>query len=57
MMKHLQTIKEFCRDHSISRSFFYKLLRNNQGPRLTKIGGRTFISLEAAAEWRKSMEA
>lgn len=56
-MKHLQTIKEFCRDHSISRSFFYKLLRNNQGPRLTKIGGRTFISLEAAAEWRKSMEA
>jgi hypothetical protein len=56
MMKHLHTIKDFCREHSISRSFFYKLRREKKAPRITIIGGRRYISSEAAAEWRKSME-
>lgn len=55
-MKHLHTIKDFCREHSISRSFFYKLRRQKKGPRITEIGGRRYISDESAAEWRKSME-
>ena len=50
------SIKEFCELHAISRSFFYVLREKGEGPRLMKVGRRTLISAEAAAEWRKNME-
>ena len=47
----------FCRDHGISRAHFYNLLKRGDGPVIMKVGRRTLISAEAAAEWRKRMEA
>lgn len=49
-------VPEFCCAHRISRSHFYALLRGGLGPRLMKVGGRTLISTEAAAEWRSRCE-
>lgn len=50
------TITEFCDTHHVGRSTFYELVRSGKGPRLMKVGKRTLISAEAAAEWRRRME-
>jgi predicted DNA-binding transcriptional regulator AlpA len=50
------SVPAFCADHGLSRSLFYKLVREGRGPRLTKISRRTLISAESAAEWRARME-
>jgi hypothetical protein len=55
--KPASTIAQFCAEHgNISKSFFHKLVNEGKGPRLMKIGRRTLISAEAAAEWRAQME-
>lgn len=51
------SIDEFCSAHRISRAMFYKLLDQGKAPRLMKVGTRSLISEEAAAEWRRQMEA
>lgn len=51
-----QSVDAFCESNGISRSLFYKLQREGKAPRIMKIGRRTLISSEAAAEWRKLME-
>jgi hypothetical protein len=50
-------VDEFCRQHGISRAHFYNLLKRGDGPAILKAGRRTLISAEAAAEWRRRMEA
>jgi predicted DNA-binding transcriptional regulator AlpA len=45
-------IPEFCRAHSISRSFLYALWQKGDGPERMRIGNRTLISHEAAERWR-----
>lgn len=50
------SVQEFCREHSISRGLFYRLLREGRGPAVIKAGRRTLISHESAAEWRRRME-
>jgi hypothetical protein len=50
------SIPLFCRSHGISEDFFYKLKRQGQTPRLMKVGARTLISHEAAADWRRECE-
>jgi hypothetical protein len=35
---------------------FYKLGKESKAPRLMKVGTRTLISEEAAADWRRQME-
>ncbi|AUL48472.1 hypothetical protein BTL55_17025 [Bordetella trematum] len=57
MQKATFTVAQFCDQHNTSRSFFYELIKQGKGPRLMKVGRRTLISAEAAAEWRRSMEA
>lgn len=52
----LYTVSGFCATHHIARSFLYLLLREGRGPRVMKLGRRTFITREAAAEWRQRME-
>lgn len=47
----------FCREHGISRAHFYNMLKRGDGPAIMKVGRRTLISAEAAAEWRRRMEA
>ena len=57
MMKLCYTVQEFCAEHGgISKVFFYKLLKDGKGPRLMKVGRRTLITGESAADWRKKME-
>lgn len=52
------TIPEFCAEHGkISKGFFHKIVNEGRGPRLMKVGRRTLVSAEAAAEWRAKMEA
>jgi predicted DNA-binding transcriptional regulator AlpA len=48
------TIDEFCAAHRISRAMFYKLGKQNRGPRLKHVGKRVIITDEAAAEWRST---
>ena len=50
------TIAQFCTAHNISRTHFYELIKLGKGPRHMKVGRRTLISAEAAAEWRLRME-
>ena len=55
-MTRMFSVSAFCADHGVSRSLFYRLIKEGRGPRLTKIARRTLISGEAAAEWRARME-
>jgi hypothetical protein len=52
----LQSVSAFCADNGVSRSLFYRLVKEGRGPRLTKVARRTLISSQAAAEWRTLME-
>ena len=51
------SINQFCQRHNISRSHFYDCLKEGDGPRTMKVGTRTLISAEAAADWRREREA
>jgi hypothetical protein len=51
------TVDEFCHAHRISRGTFYNLLKVGQGPSIMKVGARTLISVDAAADWRRKMES
>jgi hypothetical protein len=52
------SIAGFCVAHGdLSEAFFHKLCRMGLGPKLMKVGARTLISVEAAAEWRRAREA
>ena len=55
-MTRMFSVSAFGADHGVSRSLFYRLIKEGRGPRLTKISRRTLISGEAAAEWRARME-
>ena len=50
------SIPEFCEAHGISEGFFYKLKKQGEGPREMKVGARTLITFESAAEWRRTRE-
>jgi len=50
------SILEFCRRHGISRAHFYNLSKSGDAPAVMRVGRRTLISAEAAAEWRRRME-
>lgn len=52
----LFSVSEFCKCTGISRALFYKLVREGNGPRITKIGSRTLISQAATDEWQRLME-
>lgn len=51
------TIAQFCDAHSISRTHLHNMCKAGKGPRMMKLGRRVLISSEAAAEWRRQMEA
>lgn len=50
------SVAEFCDAHGFTKVLFYKLLKDGRGPRIMKVGHRTLISTEAAADWRRAME-
>jgi hypothetical protein len=51
------SIRRFCERHDISAAFFHKLRALGLGPVVMKVGTRTLISRESAAEWRRAREA
>lgn len=51
------SIKQFCQQNNISRNLFYTLIKEGLGPRMMSVGRRRLISIEAAAEWRRTMES
>jgi hypothetical protein len=50
------SIAEFCRQHSVSQPFFFKLQKQGRGPKTIKLGARTLITVDAAAKWRRAHE-
>ena len=50
------SIEEFCKSHGFSRATFYNLPLEDR-PTLMKVAGRKRVSREAAAAWRRRMEA
>ena len=50
------SIRQFCQAHSISVDTYFRLQRAGLGPVPMKVGGRTLISVEAAAAWRRERE-
>ena len=51
------SVRDFCIAHSISEDMFFKMQRQGLTPKTMKVGARTLISMEAAAEWRRQCEA
>ena len=56
LSKLAYTVPQFCDGFNVSRTHFYALLKENKGPRIMKVGRRTLISAQAAADWCKRME-
>ena len=50
------SVDQFCDAHNVSRAYFYVLLKSNRGPRIMRVGRRTLVSAEAAADWRRERE-
>lgn len=57
MDQQAYTVDEFCQAHRLCRATLYNILKRGDGPRIMKVGSRTFITIEAAAAWRAKMEA
>jgi predicted DNA-binding transcriptional regulator AlpA len=51
------TLSEFCSTHRISRATFYNLLNRGAAPKVMRVGRKVMISREAAADWRRKLEA
>lgn len=56
MIQKAVSIKEFCRQHGISKNLFYKLEKEGHAPKTINLGKRRLITEEAAAEWRVNMQ-
>jgi predicted DNA-binding transcriptional regulator AlpA len=52
-----QSITEFCRRHGLCRATFYHLKKRDEAPAVMKVGSRVLVTAEAAAAWRRKMEA
>lgn len=51
------TLREFCDTHKICRTKLWKLCKEGRGPRMIRDGRFVRITMEAAADWRRQMEA
>jgi hypothetical protein len=51
------SIDAFCDRHFLHKNTLFRLWREGRGPRRMQIGRRVLISAEAAAEWRREVEA
>ena len=51
------SIPQFAEAHGISASMYFKLKKQGLTPREMKVGSRTLITFEAAAQWRTEREA
>ncbi len=51
------SVREFCEVYGISRSLFYAMIKEGQGPVTMKVRGRRLVSRQSAADWRRRMES
>ena len=53
------SIPQFCTSHNISEGMYYKMKKQDRSliPREMKVGTRTLITFEAAAQWRAERQA
>lgn len=56
MYKELETLPEFCRRHSLSRTAAYREIREGR-LRITKVGRRTLIARTDAEAWLDEVRA
>lgn len=56
LSKLAYTVPQFCEATCVSKTHLYALIKEDRGPRLMKVGRRTLISAQAAADWCKRME-
>jgi hypothetical protein len=49
------TVADFCAQHAISHSYFYKLRKQGRAPPSFMIGRKRLISVAAAEAWRQSL--
>jgi hypothetical protein len=57
IQRQAYSIAEFCAAFGIARSTLYRLLQVGEGPTVYHVGRRTLISVQAADDWRRRMEA
>ncbi len=57
MTKQAHSVDEFCEDHGFCRATLYNLWKSGDGPRFMHVGRRRLITDDAAADWRREMEA
>ena len=57
MTKQAHSVDEFCEAHGICRATLYNLWKSGDGPRFMRVRDRRLISIDAAADWRRDMEA
>ena len=57
MTKLAYSIDDFCEAHGICRATLYNLWKAGDGPRFMHVGRRRLITVEAAADWRRELEA
>jgi predicted DNA-binding transcriptional regulator AlpA len=50
------SVVEFAQAYGLSRATVYNLWKDGIGPRPMRVGRRTLISKQAAAEWVRRME-
>jgi hypothetical protein len=50
------SIRQFCQGHNISPDTYFRMARVGAGPQTMRVGGRTLISIEATAAWRRERE-
>ena len=51
------SLREFADRHGISISHLFEMLKDGRGPITMRVGRRRLVSVEAAAAWRREMEA
>jgi len=51
------TLDEFAARFRVPRSQLFKLLRAGYGPRTYKLGRRRYVSVQAALDWQRDLEA
>ncbi len=56
MTPEAYSIQQFCDVHGFSRGLFFKMMKDGRGPKVVKLGRRTIITKESAAEWRSRLE-
>lgn len=56
-MVEYYSIVDFCKAYPPSRAVLYCLWRDGLGPKKMVVGGRVYISRQAAEEWRKWTES